>query len=562
MAYVSLYRKWRPQGFGDVVGQDTIVKTLENSLNTRRISHAYLFTGPRGTGKTSVARILAKGLNCQSGPTATPCGKCGECHTIKEGTSLNVIEIDGASNRGIDDVRELRSQVQFTPINAAYKVYIIDEVHMLTTEAFNALLKTLEEPPAHVVFIFATTDPHRLPPTILSRVQRFDFGRFSEQAVVERLQTVAKGEELEVDLEALRLIAQHAAGGMRDALGIFEKCASFAKKITVDAVVEVLGIAPQEQVDSFTEHILGDSKLEALQIIDDLHNQGRDLSQFALAVIAKLRNGILSGANKDEPLELRAIEQLSETVREMRFASDPRIVLELAVVKITTTKTSLPSADMGRLEDKVRTLEKEISRMQMLLAKGNESVSERVSSTQIPKRRIPSANDAERSAYVLEIWPDYLKGLRDERLMQCEAFLKEGTPVEVVDDNIVIAFPRDRGFHKASIEQDSHREPAERVLSKLMGKQVRFRCVFQDETASGPKQVAPQRVQPDKPSQASKRKRQEGHPTVKPDVERKVNLEAGITSEQPKAQDSDAEAFLRASMETFGGKIISKPKEN
>lgn len=210
MSYLALYRKWRPADFSDVVGQDNIVKTLSNALDSGRVSHAYLFAGPRGIGKTTVARILAKGLNCQEGPTATPCGQCEECVGIAAGTSLNVIEIDGASNRGINDVRELRGQVQYTPVNARYKVYIIDEVHMLTTDAFNALLKTLEEPPAHVIFIFATTDPDKLPATILSRVQRFDFQRFSEEAVAARLQTVADGEGFKYSQEALTLIARHA----------------------------------------------------------------------------------------------------------------------------------------------------------------------------------------------------------------------------------------------------------------------------------------------------------------------------------------------------------------
>ncbi len=543
MAYVSLYRKWRPQGFVDVVGQDSIVKTLENSLNIGRISHAYLFSGPRGTGKTTVARILAKGLNCLKGPTSTPCGECVECEMITAGTSLNVIEIDGASNRGIEDVRELRSQVQFTPVNASYKVYIIDEVHMLTTEAFNALLKTLEEPPPHVVFIFATTDPHRLPATILSRVQRYDFGRFSEQALMSRLTAVSQGEDIKVESEALRLIAKHAAGGMRDAIGILEKCSAFAENVTIDAVVEVLGIAPQEQVDSFAKYILADTKQEALQIIDALYNHGRDLNQFALEVVAKLRQYILSGEKQqDEPKCLAAIEQLTETVREMRFAPDPRITLELAVLKITTNSPSEPRGDVSMLEEKILTLEKQISKLRMQLVKGN-PISGEGSRPTVSKPQPPSANDVERSAFVLEVWADYLKGLRDERLVQCEAFLKEGVPVEVVDDHVLIAFPRDRGFHKASIEQDSHREPAERVLSKLMGMQVRFKCVFQDEVASVPKQVNGAKREPkSKQEQVSK-------PTVKPKV---------VSNEV----EGSADEFLKASMETFGGKIISKPKEN
>jgi DNA polymerase-3 subunit gamma/tau len=548
-----LYRTSRPQSFDDVVGQESIVKTLANSLKHRRISHAYLFTGPRGTGKTSVARILAKGLNCTAGPTPTPCGECEECRGIRDGTSLNVIEIDGASNRGIDDVRELRSQVQFAPVNASYKVYIIDEVHMLTTEAFNALLKTLEEPPAHVVFIFATTDPHRLPATILSRVQRYDFTRFSEQAMVDRLEKVAMGEQIPVHKEALHLIARHAAGGMRDALGTLEKCAAFAEEVTAEAVVEVLGVAPQEQIDAFVQYVLAGTSREALQIIDDLFNHGRDLGQFALSVIAKLRQDLLVKQKEEEPLELTAIEQLAETVREMRFAPDPRIPLELAVLKLANPKTSKAvvfGGDLGKLEEKVRTLEAHITKLNARLAKQKDTDQKPGSpgGTESPKRRLPSANDEERSTFLLDIWSDYLKGLRDERLMQCEAFLKEGAPVEVMDDNVIIAFPRERGFHKASIEQDSHREPSERVLSRLMGKQVRLKCVFQDEATSLPKQATREATPAEKPKSG------QGRSSAKPEPQQEANLET-------KARDAAAEGFLRASMETFGGKIIEKSKE-
>ncbi len=552
VSYQSLYRTSRPQFFGDVVGQDSIVKTLENSLRNRRISHAYLFTGPRGTGKTSVARILAKGLNCELGPTPTPCGTCHECVSIKEGTSLNVIEIDGASNRGIEDIRELRSQVQFTPVNAGYKVYIIDEVHMLTTEAFNALLKTLEEPPSHVVFVLATTDPHRLPATILSRVQRYDFTRFSEQAMVDRLAKVAQDEGMAVQEEALRIIARHASGGMRDALGALEKCAAFAEEVTAEAVVEVLGVAPQDQVDAFVLHVLEGACRDALQIIDDLFNQGKDLSQFTLGVIAKLREDLLA-KEESEPAELAIIEQLAETVREMRFAPDPRIPLELAVFKVTNTtpaKTDVSNSAVVELEEKVRHLEAHIAKLQARLTqgKGTEQAAQASRGSEPPQRRIAGPSDEERSAFLLEVWADYLKGLRDERLMQCEAFLKEGTPVEVIDDQAVIAFPRDRGFHKASIEQDSHREPTERVLSRFMGKQMRLKCVFQDEIAVSPKRNVPEG------SPALKPRPKQVEEVAKPEVQQKVNPDA--------PGDLAADEFLRASMETFGGKIIAKPKEN
>lgn len=539
MAYVSLYRKWRPQSFSDVVGQENIVKTLENSLSAGRISHAYLFSGPRGTGKTTVARIVAKGLNCESGPTATPCGKCSECASVTDGTSLNVVEIDGASNRGIDDVRDLRSQVQFTPIGANYKVYIIDEVHMLTTEAFNALLKTLEEPPAHVVFIFATTDPHRLPPTILSRVQRYDFTRFSNQDMVSRLQTVANGEGFSSETEALELIAHHAAGSMRDALGILEKCAAFSEEITVDAVAEVLGVAPVEQIEKFIDFVFSDAKSEALQIIDSLYNQGRDLNQFALSVVARLRQDILAGA-QDEEKRLFFIEELSTAVREMRFAADPRIVLEVATLKVltappaTTTTSSGFTAEVEMLEEKVRKLEREVAKLKgQLTARRREP--EQVQGSSETKLSPPPSNDQERASFIMGNWTTYLKKLRSERLMQCEAFLKEGTVVGVSGDKVIVAFPRDRGFHKASIEQPNHRDPAERVLSKLMGSQMHLECVFQDETAKP--------VPKEKPEAALTR--QQEKPT------------------QPsKPRDPASEEFLRASMETFGGKIISNPKGN
>jgi DNA polymerase-3 subunit gamma/tau len=530
LAYVSLYRKWRPQSFAEVVGQESIVTTLKNSLDMGRVSHAYLFAGPRGTGKTTVARILAKGLNCEQGPTSEPCGRCAECETIAAGTSLNVIEIDGASNRGIDDVRELRSQVQFTPVNARYKVYIIDEVHMLTTEAFNALLKTLEEPPAHVVFVFATTDPNRLPATILSRVQRYDFRRFSAQDVVSRLARISEQEGFAFQQEALEEVAEHAGGSMRDALSILEKCAAFSTNITPATVAEVLGIAPAEQVEQFAVSLMAKDKAAALEVITQLHDQGRDLGHFARSVMKKLRASLLQGVGQEAEY-LQAIEILAAALREMRFAPDPRILLEVAALKIMGGAGAAVSSSsvVGELEAKISALEQQIAALKAQLAKERRTFQAEAKPVAVKRRTAPTT-DSESTAFVLEHWADFLTRLRGERLVQCEAFLKEGKPVAVRGDTVLVAFPRDRGFHKASIEQADHREPTQRVLSKWLGRQVRLECVFQDEVDKG-------EAEPPSPPQASE--------------------PAG----DKRQVDAASEEFLKASMETFGGRIISKPKQ-
>lgn len=539
MSYLALYRKWRPQDFSDVVGQDSIVKTLSNALESGRVSHAYLFTGPRGIGKTTVARILAKGLNCHTGPTATPCGECEECVTIAEGTSLNVVEIDGASNRGVHDIRELREQVQYTPVNARYKVYIIDEVHMLTTDAFNALLKTLEEPPAHVIFVFATTDPHKLPPTILSRVQRYDFQRFSEKAMVARLQTVADNEGFKVNSEALGLIAQYAEGGMRDALGLLEKCAAYAQDITIDAVVEVLGVAPQKQVQAFIEYSLSGDGTEALGIIADIYNNGRDLAQFVRSVIDDLRRTILEHKAKDfESRTFYAIETLSAALQEMRFAADPRIPLEVAALKIISDDSDIVNGAVSDLENKILLLEKEISAIKIELQAASR-VQKLADSEEAPREKARlqrSATDEERSEFVLNNWHGFLRDLRRERLMQCEAFLKEGSPIGVVGDEVVIAFPRERGFHKASMEQPNHREPAQRVLAKLTGMNLNLKCVFQDEyETEGQPQGQKQRP--------------------------KVEEEISQVGEEPGVKKREQQEFIDISLDTFGGRVFKKSEE-
>ena len=250
MAYVALYRQWRPKSFSDLVGQEHVSQTLAQAIETGRVGHAYLFSGPRGTGKTSTAKILAKALNCEAGPTPEPCGVCESCRRVNEGTSLDVFEIDAASNRGIDEIRELRETIQFAPVNGRYKVYIIDEVHMLTAEAFNALLKTLEEPPAQVVFILATTEIHKVPATIQSRCQRYDFKRIAAEVIAARLRYVADQSDIAAEDAALSLIAQGAAGGLRDALSTLDQCATLAESVVTEQLVrDILGLVGREHIE-------------------------------------------------------------------------------------------------------------------------------------------------------------------------------------------------------------------------------------------------------------------------------------------------------------------------
>lgn len=377
MAYVALYRQWRPQDFDALVGQKAVKTTLKNALASGKIAHAYLFSGPRGTGKTSMARILAKALNCEQGPTAEPCGQCGNCQRIVQGTSLDVIEIDAASNTSVDNIRDLREQVAFTPAESRYKVYIIDEVHMLSTGAFNALLKTLEEPPTHAVFILATTDPQKVPATIQSRCQRFEFRRVTVDEIAEHLAMVAAGSGIEADADALRLIAIQAEGGMRDALSLLDQCGVMAKRVTVATVREVLGIVGREALHELAGAIGRRQLPQALATLNLLLEQGKDVKQVLTELIEYLRALVLYLAVPDyeeiyltdtkealaelAPLFgrdrlLAAEERLHSAIQELRGSMRPRITAELCLLDLCRVEGSTLAALSARIEQLERQL--------------------------------------------------------------------------------------------------------------------------------------------------------------------------------------------------------------
>src|ERR687894_774038 len=374
MNHTTLYRKWRPRRFGEVVGQEPVVRTLSRAIETDRVSHAYLFSGPRGTGKTSTAKVLAMGLNCEKGPTPEPDGTCESCRAIVNNASMDVLEMDAASNRGIDEIRELRDRVNLAPSQGRMKVYIIDEVHMLTTEAFNALLKMLEEPPEHVVFVLATTEKHKVLPTIISRCQSFDFRRPGVETLKEKLAEIAEAEGIEIEPEALTVIAREGRGSFRDAEGLLDQLSSFAEgPITAAMVRELLGSVGPETLLEATAALYERRAADALRIVDRLSNGGRDLGQFVGELLSHLRTLMLLphapevalagvGAEERAPLEEQAnavptaevvwlIEALGDTLGRIKRGGDPKLELELTFLKLSRDYTE-PSVEnlMARLE--------------------------------------------------------------------------------------------------------------------------------------------------------------------------------------------------------------------
>ncbi|WP_337810879.1 DNA polymerase III subunit gamma/tau [Enterocloster sp.] len=386
MSYTALYRKWRPRVFGDVKGQDHIVTTLQNQIRSERIGHAYLFCGTRGTGKTSVAKIFAKAVNCEHPEDGSPCGECPSCQQIQAGTSLNVVEIDAASNNGVENIREIRDQVQYPPTEGKYRVYIIDEVHMLSTGAFNALLKTLEEPPSYVIFILATTEVHKIPITVLSRCQRYDFRRITVDTIADRLKELTDAEGMAVEDRALRYVAKAGDGSMRDALSLLDQCAAFhyGETLTYENVLDVLGAVDNRVFRELFGALRNGQTKECILRLEEMVIQGRELSQFVADFIWFLRNLLIlktadeaeelldmsednlkqlreDAALADENVLMRYIRVFSEVLNQIRFAAQKRVLVELAFIRLTKPEMEQSmDAVLERLERLERQMEEGI----------------------------------------------------------------------------------------------------------------------------------------------------------------------------------------------------------
>lgn len=447
MARVALYRKYRPQDFLQVGGQEHVMKTLENAVKASNFSHAYIFCGPRGIGKTSVARIMAKAVNCQNPKDGNPCNKCPSCMSINSQTALDIIEIDAASNRGIDEIRELREKVKFTPSELKYKVFIIDEVHMLTKEAFNALLKTLEEPPSHALFILATTEIHKIPATVISRCQRFDFKRICGEDLEKGLEKIVKAEKINIKKEALAIIAKASEGGFRDAISILDQISMNAgnKEITEGEVTELLGIVDGSKIGELADMIEKGDKKEALELLSILLSRGGDIGQITKGLMSLYREKVKENLENSDLTDkyVYVIEILSDSNKNFKHALHPQLSLEVAIIKI-----------IMRFKSKEKIAESK-----------NEIDVPKESSQQEEKTKINKASGDIK-------WDQVLFEIKSKN-NSIHAFVKESEPV-FTDKEIKLVFPYK--FHKERIEDRRNKKVVEEAIHKICGNEYSIIC--------------------------------------------------------------------------------------
>jgi len=506
MAYTALYRKWRPDNFDDVKGQEHVVTTLKNQIIADRIGHAYLFCGTRGTGKTTIAKIFAKAVNCESPVDGSPCGKCEMCKSISENRSMNVIEIDAASNNGIDYIRQIRDDVKHPPIQGRYTVYIIDEVHALSKDAFNALLKTLEEPPSYIIFIMATTEVQSVLPTIVSRCQRFDFKRISIETITDRLSELANAEGIQVDEKALRYIAKSADGGMRDALSMMDMCISFyyGKELTYDKVLEVLGAVDTEVFSELLRYVMFGNIKEAFKIIENAVFEGRDLTQFVIDFTWYLRNLMLTKTSDDDIEEIlgvtsesyarlrreadaveldvimRYIRIFSELSNDIKYATQKRVMLEMAVIRLS--KPAMQN-DMDSLTDRIRQLEDKLENgvftsVQAMPVStdaeaGNESAGTVVKKEPKPEKlKLPDAL-TEDVKKVPALWPKIVPRITDSFLV---SVFKNVNFTAIKDNTLTIVVMNDMS---ARVANEEGKELIGKLIDETIGAHVEIEIIGQ-----------------------------------------------------------------------------------
>ncbi len=521
--YLVLARKYRPQNFDQVIGQDHVTTTLKNAVSLNRVGQAYLFTGPRGVGKTSMARIFAKALNCKTGPTMEPCGKCQACLEIEGGRSLDVLEVDGASNRGIDEIRELRENVKFAPALGKFKIYIIDEVHQITSEAFNALLKTLEEPPAHVKFIFATTASHKVPATILSRCQRFDFRRITTETIAAALKEIAKKEKIKIDDEALLAIAKAADGSLRDSQSILDQIAASSEdKISKDQVIRSLGSLEVETLVLLTDALADHDAKAALLILDAVLKEGKDPGLFLEKFLEHVRNLLFLKVSEDlvslvdstDAYQKSLLKQKNRFTKEDLFyffsvilhASQTlkrfelkRVPLEMALVKLAH---AVPMEDISKAIEAIRFLEKKNERPALtsgpLLAKPPVSKSappeeeaDDPDIVDLPSEDVvmPHKSREKKTVSLDGVWQLLISALKNEKI-SVASYLAEGEPVGVVDSVAKISFPERLSFHRESLETPENKKLVEKHLSSLLEQEIRIEYDSVKELSQSPKAEA------------------------------------------------------------------------
>jgi DNA polymerase-3 subunit gamma/tau len=536
MAYQALYRVWRPQSFADVVGQGHITKTLQNSLLEETYSHAYMFNGPRGTGKTSIAKILAKAVNCAQAPIADPCNTCHACLGITQGRIVDVVEIDAASNNGVDEIRDIRDKVKFAPTEVRRKVYIIDEVHMLTQGAFNALLKTLEEPPAHVMFILATTEPHKIPLTIISRCQRFDFRRISKKAILERLRYICGQENVQTEEDALHSLAQVAEGGMRDALSLLDQTISFSENVVkLEDVLAVTGAVSQTALSNLADALIQRRLEESIRCVDELMEQGKEPIRLVEDLIFYFRDILLyqQAPNLEEVLErvqlteefienannyskerlFMAIQRLSEAQNEMKWTNHPRVFLEVACIQLIQATENVrseqpnnntvdPTQDLTRgdlptnqelqvVMDKLARLEENLQKLQqgaLTQTSGDAEQSQAAASSrkttaapQVSQHRIKEMLKTASKTSLHQItnhWSEILQDIKKQKIT-VHAWLKDGEPVACSNDYFIIAF--NNVIHRETTEREAHRQLIEEVVSKHIQTSAKMVTIMYNE---------------------------------------------------------------------------------